>query len=373
MPIVTPTLPPTVPPSTGANRVGRSAAPFRRSIRLPLSRLGRPRRRPLKLALQGGGAHGAFTWGVLDTLLATERFEIEAVVGTSAGAMNAVALSHGLRQGGSAAARETLRAFWERVGRQAKGLFSPTPVDRLMGKGQLEANPGYAWFRAMSHAMSPYTFNPLSVNPLREILGDLIDFQGLGTAGRPALFLAATQVRTGTLKVFSGSEISLEAALASACLPNLFPAVEIDGEAYWDGGFLGNPPLSPLMDAGGTKDVLLIRLDSQSIDRTPRTAEEIRDRINSLMFNNTLTQEMAFLERSRAGFAGALLGCRPLRLHGIDAGPWLSSHRESSKYNTDPAFLGSLFQLGQEAGAQWLAEQGTAERRLAGRAGAQSV
>lgn len=367
MPIAMPAVTPAVTPRAGANRVGASAAPLRRSIRLPLSRLGRPRRRRLKLALQGGGAHGAFTWGVLDALLASEHFEIEAVVGTSAGAMNAVALSHGLRQGGSAAARQTLRAFWERVGRQAKGVFSPTPVDRLMGKGQLEANPGFAWFLAMSHAVSPYTFNPLSVNPLREILANLIDFQGLGDTRRPTLFLAATQVRTGTLKVFSGSEISLEATLASACLPNLFPAVEIEGEAYWDGGFLGNPPLCPLVDAGGTRDVLLIRLDSQSIDRTPRTAQEIRDRINGLMFNNTLTRELALLERARTGLAGALLGRRALRLHGIDAGPWLSAHRASSKYNTDPAFLGSLFQLGQEAAAQWLGEQGLAEQ---GRGGA---
>ncbi len=207
-----------------------------------------PSRKQIDLALQGGGAHGAFTWGVLDRLLEDGRLEIAGICGTSAGAMNAVALAYGLAKGGAAEARATLARFWGLLAERARwSLLRPTPLDRLVSVGNIDFSPGWLVWDTVSRLVSPYVANPANYNPLAEVLDEVVDFGWLRRHPTVQLFVCATNVKSGKLRVFGRDEISAKAILASACLPFLFQAVEIDGEHYWDGGFTGNPPLFPLI------------------------------------------------------------------------------------------------------------------------------
>jgi NTE family protein len=282
----------------------------------------------LNLALQGGGAHGAFTWGALDRLLEDERIAFEGVSGASAGAVNAVLLASGWLADGRAGARRALDAFWGRLtALAATGSFSPA-------LGLLTKN------------LSPYQFNPLDLNPLRALLAELVDFGAIRRADEPRLFVAATRVRTGACRIFRNRELSVEAVLASACLPQLHRAVEIDGEAYWDGGFSSNPPLLPLAEHCRARDLLLIQLSPSEVAELPVTAPDIRGRMSQIVFNAPLLHELRALE----------LGARRtgVRLHRIDATAAVAPLGAESAGRPDRDLLLHLREEGRAAAAGWL-------------------
>jgi len=255
------------------------------------------RRSPVRvdLALQGGGSHGAFTWGVLDRLLEEPWLQIEGISGTSAGAMNAAVVVHGHQRGGAAGARDALHAFWRRVSEEAR--FSPFqrgPLDMLLGRWTLDSSPMYVAMDLMSRMVSPYTMNPLDKNPLREILAEQIDFDVL--AQSPIhLFITATNVRTGRGKVFKNAEVTPDVLLASACLPTMFQAVEIDGEAYWDGGYSGNPTLTTLIRETEAHDTIIVPINPIERDGVPRSATDILNRLNEVSFNAVALKELRMM------------------------------------------------------------------------------
>ena len=307
-------------------------------------------RKKIKLALQGGGAHGAFTWGVLDRLLADPRLEIEAVVGTSAGAMNAAVLVDGLAHGGPEAARKQLHAFWQGVAALAAASpLQPSPLDRMLGVGNMDFSPLWRIADVLNKVFSPYEMNPTNQNPLRDLLEHIVDFGMLREAVAPELFVCATNVLTGRLRVFERREISASAVMASACLPTLFQAVEVEGEHYWDGGFCGNPPIFPLIYMGGSPDVLIVQLNPINIPVVPQDVRSIIDRINTLSFNSSLMREMRMIK-----FVTDLIdrGDLPagqymrVNIHTIDAEAELAALNASSKLNADEAFVQRLRALG---------------------------
>lgn len=315
--------------------------------------------KPINLALQGGGAHGAFTWGVLDWLLESELFTLKGLSGTSAGAMNAVVLAAGLHEGGQAGARDALHRFWKAVSDRA--WLSPikrTPLDVIMGQWSLDLSPSYLAFDLASRFSSPYEFNPLNINPLREVVEETVDFELVRACDHLKVFLAATNVHTGKIRVFSGPEITLDAVMASACLPHMFQAVEIDGVPYWDGGYMGNPPLFPLFGTTGTEDTVLVQINPLERKETPRTAREILNRLNEITFNSTLLREMRAVE-----FVGRLIeegkldrkDYQKVRIHRIAAED-LKPLQSSSKVNAEWSFLTHLRDLGRGAAEVWAGE-----------------
>ena len=254
------------------------------------------KRKEVELALQGGGSHGAFTWGVLDRLLEDGRLHIEGLSGTSAGAMNGAIVADGIVRGGYDAARERLQEFWSAV--SDAGKFSPVrriSIDILIGRWSLDYSPGYIAAEAMSRVLSPYDFNPLDINPLRDIVAEHVDFDRVNRCDDLKLFITATNVRTGRPKIFRQPEISVEALMASACLPTMFQAVEIDGEAYWDGGYMGNPALFPLVDECDARDMVIVQINPIERDKLPTTAAEIANRVNEITFNASLIKELRSL------------------------------------------------------------------------------
>jgi NTE family protein len=319
---------------------------------------GRP---AINLALQGGGAHGAFTWGVLDRLLEDDRFAIEGISGTSAGAMNAAVLAYGLAEGGAPGARAALAAFWDRVATASAAIpIQPSPLDRWLSVGNMDFSPSWIAFDNLTRMFSPYEFNPLNLNPLRDVLCEVVDFDWLGDQCAHEvvkLFLCATNVKTCKIHVFQGHEISADAVLASACLPFLFHAVEIDGEAYWDGGFMGNPPIFPLIYHTASADVLLVQINPMNIDEVPKRAHDIMDRVNEVSFNSSLMRELrtiAFVTRLIDEGRLDMDRYKRLNMHAIEAEEQLAQLTVSSKHNADRRFLRWLFELGRERGQAWL-------------------
>ncbi|MBN9627539.1 MAG: patatin [Acidovorax sp. SCN 65-28] len=321
----------------------------------------RPRPR-LNLALQGGGSHGALTWGVLDALLEDGQWQFDGVSGTSAGAMNALALAHGFAQAaqqhkdpedahlaGCALARESLTRLWEGVGALGS-LTWGTPLSA--------ANPLVGM---MSQWFSPYQTNPLGINPLRKLLEREVDFSLLcsartGVVG-PKVFVCATNVRTGRGEIFFGPRLSADAVMASACLPMLFKAVEIEGEAYWDGGYSGNPALHPLIYQTDTSDILLVQINPVEHLDVPSSASEIMERMNEVTFNASLLAELRAIEFVRRLLAEGKLDARrykSVRMHRIDGGSVLAPFGADSKLRADLAFVRKLFALGRTAGQEWL-------------------
>lgn len=317
-------------------------------------------RKPLlvDLALQGGGAHGAFTWGVLDRLLQDETLAFDGVSGTSAGALNAAVLATGLAEGGRAGARAALAAFWHDVSGQQSpcfGAWHRAPSGNLAGFN-LDWNPFYAWGTQFLRAFSPYQFNPLGNNALREVVARHVKPEAL-RSGPLSLFITATAVRTGQPRVFDHRDLSVDALLASACLPQLFRAVEIDGEPYWDGGYSGNPALWPLIYNTDALDVVLVKISPLCRPDLPDTAEEIADRVNEITFNAGLIGEMravAFVQRLVEQGRLDPGEYKNLRLHMVADEEGLAPLHPSSKLNTDRRFLDSLFELGRAAAARWL-------------------
>lgn len=251
----------------------------------------------INLALQGGGAHGAFTWGVLDQLLSDERISIEGVSGTSAGAINAVMLADGLARGGRAQAQKRLADFWRAASSTGNlPTLQRAVVERLLSFTPLEGTPVQAWFDALSRYFSPYDVNPLNLNPLKDLIERFVDFDALRAFADLQIFISATNVQTGRVRIFRREKITADAVMASACLPLLFRAVEIDGVPYWDGGYLGNPVIFPFFGTTKTEDVLVVQINPLVRQKTPTSSSEIMNRINEITFNSSLIGEYRAIE-----------------------------------------------------------------------------
>jgi NTE family protein len=310
----------------------------------------------IDLALQGGGSHGAFTWGVLDRLLEEPWLRIEAISGTSAGAMNAAVLADGWTEGGASGARAALDAYWDRVARAA--MFSPlqrTPLDRLLGRWTLDHSPVFVGFDLMARMFSPYNLNPRGYNPLESILAESIDFVRLARSPIK-LFVTATNVRTGRGRIFRNAEITPDVLLASACLPTLFQAVEIDGEAYWDGGYAGNPTITPLVRESNAQDTILVQINPRERPGTPRSASEILNRLNEVSFNATLMKELRMIALLRqVADPGSGDGARwaAMRTHRIMTDMMIDLGY-SSKMNAEREFLAMLREEGRRATGAFL-------------------
>jgi NTE family protein len=314
-------------------------------------------RKPVSLALQGGGAHGAFQWGVLDRLLEHGELDIRSITAASAGAMNAVALVCGLVEGGAQGARSRLESFWKAVSHSGgRGVFGDSMLTN-MAANWFTSSPAYNYLQTLSPAMSPYDFNPLNINPLRDVLRDQIDFKLVREQTAIDLFIAATAVRTSEAKLFHAAELTPEHVMASACLPDVFQAVEIDGVPYWDGGYLANPPIWPLVECH-SPDVILLLLNPLKSKRTPKTTSDIMDRVNELGFNASVVAELRSIavvqDQLKRGKLKAGSGYTALRFHMIDADHRLSDLTLSSKANIDWAFLQDLKKRGRAAAEEWL-------------------
>ena len=313
----------------------------------------------INLALQGGGAHGAFTWGVLDYLLGDGRLEIAAISGTSAGAMNAVALADGYTAGGRDGAREKLHGFWRAISESSK--FSPvrrTPIDVMMGQWSLDHSPGYVWLDLMTRVLSPHEFNPLDINPLRDLIEETIDFECVRHCDSIRLFISATNVETGRVKVFDSHKLTADMVMASACLPYLYKAVVIDGVPYWDGGFMGNPALFPFHTHSDADDTLIVQINPVERKGVPRTSQEIQNRMNEITFNASLLKELRSIDFvSRLIEQGRLDPdtYRHPRIHIIHNQEALMPLGASSKLNAEWEFLTHLRDLGRETARAWLA------------------
>ena len=318
------------------------------------------KQKPLNLALQGGGSHGAFTWGVLDRLLEDGRIRFDGICGTSAGAMNAIVCAYGNMKGGPDGARAAMHDFWRKVS-NAGERYSPIRNLPMAGPfGTAVRDTSYAMFDTMSRAFSPYQLNPFNFNPLREVLEDVVKFDELKTCTDIRVFVCATNVRTGKPRVFTNREVTADAVLASACLPTLFQAVRIGDEHYWDGGYVGNPAIYPLIYETSTADVMVVHINPLDVAELPRTAGDIMDRINEISFNSSLVAEMraiAFVQKLisdgwiKDEFAPRL---RNMLMHAIRADHDLGHLGIESKL--DPAWdhLTDLRDRGRARAAEWL-------------------
>jgi NTE family protein len=313
----------------------------------------------VNLALQGGGAHGAFTWGVLDRLLEEESIAFEGVSATSAGAMNAAVLAYGLTVGGREGARKALNNYWRRISHSAMSSpLQPSPIDRMLKDHSLRFSPAFQFFDMLTRLMSPYEFNPMNLNPLRDVLEQSVDFAVLQREDCPVkLFLSATNVRTGKVKIFEHHELTASAVLASACLPFMFQAVEIDGEAYWDGGYMGNPALFPLIYNCTSPDIVIVHINPLNRSELPKTATEILNRINEISFNSSLMREMRAIS-----FVTKLIDTENLeeakhvRIHGIADDQLMTGLGVASKLNADWEFLTHLRDVGRVRAEEWMGQ-----------------
>lgn len=321
--------------------------------------------KPVNLALQGGGAHGAFTWGVLDRLLEGGEVEIRAISGTSAGAMNAVVLADGIEEGGPEGARAALKRFWTAISVAARA--SPIrrgPIDVFMSNWNLDHNPSMLLVDIMQLVSSPYDFNPWKINPLKVILEREVDFARVRRCENLKLFVSATNVHTGRVRVFNSHELTVEMVMASAAMPFIYQAVMIDETPYWDGGYMGNPALFPLYNACESRDVVIVQVNPIYRKEVPRTARDIMNRVNEISFNSSLLSEfraIRFIHKlidNGAIDKGIIEGdkYRKIHVHMIDAQGKLLPLGASSKVNAEWAFLEFLFEIGREAAESWIAK-----------------
>jgi NTE family protein len=317
--------------------------------------------KPLGLALQGGGAHGAFTWGVLDRLLESGLFRIEAISGASAGALNAVVAANGLLTKGPDAAREDLETFWRNVSAKAAfTLYNPSLLDKMFNGWNQDGSGRQLGMDIATRLMSPYQFNPLGHNPLRDIVNDSVDFELIRRNRRLKLYIAATDVNTGRAKIFRTGQISPDVLGASTALPSIHHAVEIDGAHYWDGGFSANPPLIPLVEHAGCQDILLVQIEPPHDEGVPVTATEIRTRLARLTFMAPLNRELEafrWAEKVAARSNGHAGPSPHPRLHRIDSGDALSPLGQFSKLNPEWALLLHLRDIGREQADIWLSRK----------------
>lgn len=311
-------------------------------------------RKPLALALQGGGSHGAYAWGALDRILEEDCFDIKSIVGTSAGAMNASVAAYGLAKGGPEGAREKLAEFWGKVSDAARmSPIQPSWLDKMNGPGNMDYSPFFAVFDMISKFVSPYQTNPMNMNPLRDVLEEVIDFEWMHDETAVKLFICASNVMTGKMRVFTQKDLTIDSVLASACLPFMFQAVEIDGEYFWDGGYMGNPPLFPLIYDGDCPDILIVQLNPINIKELPKTSQAILDRVNTLSFNSSLMREMrviSFMSKLIDQGIDANGTLKRVYIHTIDGEETLREFGVSSKLNADRDFLSHLFEAGRLEG-----------------------
>ncbi|WP_395822914.1 patatin-like phospholipase family protein [Collimonas sp.] len=322
------------------------------------------------LALQGGGSHGAFTWGALDRLLEDPRIDIEGISGASAGAMNAVAMSYGLAIGGRDGARQALADFWGSVStRDIYSFMRPEALSEVGIASQATSSALLKHMFSVTRMFSPYQLNPFDLNPLRDILAKQIDFERLRSDGKIKLFIAATQVSTGRLRIFRNHDLTQDALLASACLPSMHHAVEIDGEAYWDGGLTANPPIFPLLHLCASPDVVAVLLHPFRRPVTPTSTDEIGQRLSEISFSSTFFTELGGLAlakheacadpQARGKMHERL---RELQIHVIDSDAVMSQLSVSSKLNTKASFIHALHDAGRQRADIWLAEKFTGNK-----------
>lgn len=322
--------------------------------------------RRLNLALQGGGAHGAFTWGVLDRLLQQPGLEIEAISGTSAGAMNAVMLAQGWLENGPEGARNCLNRFWHEVAAQSPARWLP----EMKGMEPALNSALNKWLLRLSSQLSPYDLNPLDINPLESLLSDSVEFERLRHESPFKLYIAATRVSNGKLKLFRESELDVDRVLASACLPTIHRAIEVEGEYYWDGGFSGNPALYPLVYDSQSRDILLVLLTPAERPDLPTDIDAIGARVAEFGFNSAFLREMRAIARvrqraqSKLWVVGALeRRLRRLRFHLIEPSATMTNLSRASRYDTRLAFLLGLKQLGEQQAQQWLEQDGACSKQ----------
>lgn len=325
----------------------------------------------INLALQGGGAHGAFAWGVLDALLEDGRINFDGISATSAGAMNATILAYGMVQGGNDGAREALHDFWENVSqltfptelRKAMRLINENPVIAMFGGTDgLFYQYGFGVFNNFTEHFSPYQFNPLNLNPLKQVLDEKVDFDKLRRQSKIKLFICATNVKNNRIKIFSNEDLTVDSVMASACLPMLFQAVEIDGEFYWDGGYVGNPALYPLFYKTKTDDMLVVHINPIERDDLPTRPHEIINRVNELSFNSSLLREfraVAFIQKMlNEGWIKDEfrhhISHQQFFMHSIRADKIMNEFCIASKYNTSWQFLCGLRDGGRATAKIWL-------------------
>ncbi|MGZ3863578.1 MAG: patatin-like phospholipase family protein [Bacteroidia bacterium] len=304
----------------------------------------------ISLALQGGGAHGAYTWGVVEKLLEEDVLDIRGFCGTSVGAVNSTLIVHGMQRNGSKGAIDLLEKFWRQVSLTSTFMLPQSSwIDNHIFNGNMDFSPYYQAFDFITNHFSPYQFNPCNINPLKNILEELVDFGELRQS-KIKLFIAATKVQSGTSKVFHLPEINVNAVLASACLPYLYQTVEVNGEYYWDGGYTGNPPIYPLIYGTDTKDILLLQINPLKEKKIPRDVSGISDRINEISFNVTLMAEMRMIMRGY-DIAGEV---KDVRFHMVPSDDALADLHFSSKVNTSWGFLNHLRQLGRNSATEWI-------------------
>jgi len=312
----------------------------------------------INLALQGGGSHGAFTWGVLDYLLEDNRLEIDCISGTSAGAMNAVVMADGYCRNGPDGAREKLEIFWKKMSNMSE--YSPMQRslwNMFMGQWSLDNSLSYQMSDFISHSFSPYQLNPFNINPLLSIVEEVVDFEKVRQCNAFQLFISATNVETGRVQIFSKDELRADMVMASACLPFLFKAVEIDGVPYWDGGYMGNPVLFPFHDHSDCHDIMVVQINPIERKGTPKTPQDIQNRINEIAFNSSLLKEFRAIN-----FVARLLDEGKLdadeyarqHIHIIHDDAALQKVGTSSKMNAEWDFLLHLRDLGRKAAQGWL-------------------
>ncbi len=315
----------------------------------------------INLALQGGGSHGALAWGIIDKLLEDDRLKFDSVSSTSAGTMNAAVLAYGLATGGNDGAREELHNFWRMIS-EAGALYSPmkmTPMEEMLGV-KMENSMAYNCMDLLSKILSPYQLNPLNFNPLRDVLEKCIDFDKIKTSKKLKLFISATNVKTGKIKVFENKDISIDTVLASACLPFMFQSVQVENDFYWDGGYMGNPAIFPLIYNSDCPDILIIHLNPIFRDQVPDSAAEILNRMNEISFNSSLMREMRAIS-----FVSKMLDNRWIKdeyrknmkrlfMHAIRADVNMQLFSVASKLNTDWDFLTQLHEEGRRQGEAWL-------------------
>ena len=314
-------------------------------------------RKAVNLALQGGCSHGAFTWGVLDRLLEEDQLTVDGITATSAGSMNAVVLAYGLSVGGREGAKKALALFWRRMSAlMASSIVQPSILDKMSGNFGLDYSPGYMLINMLCQFLSPYQLNPFNLSPLKDLLEEIVDFRRIRQQTAVKLFLCATNVRTCKVEIFRGTELTADHVLASSCLPFLMHAVEIGGERYWDGGFIGNPALFPLIYECDARDIILVHVTPTQRPDFPVTANSILSRMQEVSVSSSLMREMravAFVNKLID--QGRMTGGKQILVHIIEAEDVISELPNSSKLNGDWNFLLYLHDLGRRRTEDWLA------------------
>jgi NTE family protein len=313
-------------------------------------------KKAINLALQGGGSHGAFTWGVLDRLLEEERLTFEGITATSSGAVNAVVLVDGLAADGRQGARAALRRYWQKLSEfAARSLFTPSAFDRASPDFGLEHSPGFLFVEPATYFASPYQMNPLNFNPLRDMLAELIDFERVRRQTAVKLFVCATNLQTSKIKVFNGEDLDVARLLASTCLPLMMQAIEVDGEYFWDGSYAGNPAIFPLVYNCQCRDIVLVHITPSDRRGVPTTSPAIMNRMQEISFNTALIREMrtiAYLNRLVDD--GRVDGGKPVLVHVIEGQDLIAPFSWTSRLNGDWKFLSHLHELGRARADEWL-------------------